>query len=225
MTTPVSAADEAAIEPDADDIEILPWWRSPLNLAALGVAVLVLGLGLGYWWADRSTSANPNDVDIGFLQDMRTHHEQAVNMSMIYLAAARGGGDPVLQNIAREIATGQSMEIGRMVQLLRVWGEDEANMTDQAMAWMDEPVPLDRMPGLASEDDLQTLARSTGVDADLTFIRLMTAHHEGGIHMAERAMADAKEEEVRLMAESMVRAQTGDLFELGEIETRLGAAS
>jgi uncharacterized protein (DUF305 family) len=81
------------------------------------------------------------------------------------------------------------------------------------------------MPGLASEQDLQTLARSTGVEADLTFIELMTAHHEGGIHMAERAATDANEEEVRLMAESMVRAQTGDLFELGEIAGRLDASS
>lgn len=225
MTTPVSSADEVALEPDHDEIEVLPWWRNPWNLGALAVAVLVLGVGLGYWWADRSTAANPNEVDVGFLQDMRTHHEQAVNMSMIYLAAARGEGDPVLQNIAREIATGQSMEIGRMVQLLRVWGEEEANMTDQAMAWMDEPVPLDRMPGLAAEEDLQALAGSTGTEADLTFIELMTAHHEGGIHMAERAATDANEEEVRLMAESMVRAQTGDLFELGEIATRLGATS
>jgi uncharacterized protein (DUF305 family) len=111
------------------------------------------------------------------------------------------------------------------VQLLRVWGEEEANMTDQAMAWMNEPVPLDRMPGLASDDDLAALARSSGVESDLTFIELMTAHHEGGIHMAERASTDANEEEVRLMAESMVKAQTGDLFELGEIATRLGANS
>ena len=53
----------------------------------------------------------------------------------------------VVRLIATEIELGQQMETGRMVQLLRMLGTPEAADLDQpAMAWMDQPVPFERMP-------------------------------------------------------------------------------
>ena len=66
-----------------------------------------------------------------------------------------------------------------MIQLLRGFGESEINETDVAMQWMDEPVPLDRMPGMATADDIDALRRCTD-DCDEIFVQLMTTHHEGG---------------------------------------------
>ena len=108
----------------------------------------------------------------------------------------------------------QGTEIGRMVQLLRDFGEAETNETEQAMAWMGDPTPLEDMPGLASDDEMEQLQQSRGAAADELFARLMIAHHKGGVHMAEHAAMHGANDEVRLMAEAMVKAQTGEIADL-----------
>ena len=53
----------------------------------LGVALLVLGVGVASWWHNRE--ATPGAVDIGFYDDMSTHHLQAIRMANIYTAERR----------------------------------------------------------------------------------------------------------------------------------------
>jgi uncharacterized protein (DUF305 family) len=109
---------------------------------------------------------------------------------------------------------GQNQEIGRMVQMLRVLGEPEANEGDSSMAWMGMPVERGQMPGMASEADLDKLATLSGAEADEFFVQLMTAHHEGGIHMAEYASGNAENDEVREMATSMMTSQRDEIAEM-----------
>jgi uncharacterized protein (DUF305 family) len=212
----VAAPDVAAPDvesPDGDDdVVVLPWYRNPWNLAALLLAVLVLAGTGGFVIGERHATPDPNATDIGFLQDMRAHHEQAVDMALMFIE--KPDVDPNLKTVADEIAFGQSIEIGRMIQLLREYGEPEANESGTGMAWMGQPVPLDRMPGLASDADLQALADATGADADSIFSRLMIAHHEGGIVMAEHAAAHAATSEVVLFAKGVVQGQRGEISEL-----------
>jgi uncharacterized protein (DUF305 family) len=104
-----------------------------------------------------------------------------------------------------------------MIQLLRDFGASEVNVTDTAMTWMDEPVALDRMPGLATAADIDTLRAATGAEANQTFVTLMTAHHQGGIHMAEHAVMHAGTDEVQKMAASMVKGQRGEIDEMAEL--------
>ena len=197
-----------------DDDTLLPWWRRPLNLLLAAIVVAMVAGGIGWWSGRGSSTLAHDDVDTGFLQDMRIHHEQAVAMSMTYLEASADGGDPVMRMIAREIIIGQGLENGRMVQLLRVFGRPEAGQGDQVMAWMGMPVDLAEMPGYASESDLGRLRAVRGAAADEVFAELMIAHHEGGIHMAEYARDNGTNDEVRLMAESMIKAQRGEISEL-----------
>ena len=124
------------------------------------------------------------------------------------------GTNPDLRDIAREIVFGQGIEIGRMVEMLRAFGANLTNESDTAMRWMNEPTPIDRMPGLASDADINTLLASKGTDADKLFVALMVAHHQGGIHMAQYAVAHANVAEVRRFASSMVTGQTGEINEM-----------
>ena len=190
----------------------LPWWHSKLNLGVVAVAIAVLAGALGWVIGNNRALPDPDRADIGFLQDMRTHHEQAVHISLSYLALPNTR--PELREIAREIVFGQSIEIGRMIQLLRQFGAPEANPSDLTMAWMGHPTPMDRMPGLASEPDLDTLVASRGAAADQQFVTLMTAHHQGGIHMAQYALDHANVAEVRKMADTMIHGQTGEIGEM-----------
>lgn len=201
---------------DSDDVVVLPWWRNPVNIGVLAVALVALVFGIGYSTGHKSGGVKHNSADTGFLQDMRIHHEQAVLMSTIYLNG-NPDGDSVLRTIAGEIQFDQALESGRMVQLLRMFGESETNDSDQAMTWMNEPVPLEQMPGLATDDQLSALSRARENAASKLFAELMIAHHEGGLHMLEHIVMHGENDEVRLMAEAMQRAQTGEIAELERI--------
>ncbi len=217
---------ETAVEAplDVDDPTVdRPWWHSPWRLLALGAAVLFLGLAAGYTLFGGGGGSSANAVDVGFLQDMRAHHDQAVSMSFIYLEKPIAEQDPVLRSMAKTIIADQQFENGYMVGLLLDIGADPANETGQAMGWMDAAVPVDRMPGMATADQLAQLQAAAGPAADQLFAELMIAHHEGGIHMAEEAATRAGRADVRLLAERMATNQRGEIIDLRDALARAQA--
>ncbi len=218
----------AEARPRTADETVLPWWMNPVNIVLMVVAAALLAGAAGFVFGESRGKGQKNGSDIGFLQDMRIHHEQAVNMGLIYLdVSAPGMGEGsdsrgTLRLIAREIIVHQSNESGRMVQLLRQFGAAETNETDQVMGWMGEPTPLAQMPGYATDDQMQALQQSRGSEADRLFGELMIAHHKGGVHMADHAGMHATNDEVRAMAASMVKAQRGEIAEMEKLLAEIG---
>lgn len=205
-----------------DDVIVLPWWQNPLNFIALGLAALILGIGIGYYVGDRHASPHYNGVDVGFLQDMRYHHEQAVDMAYYYLTS----GDethPRLRLYAEEILYSQQMEVGRMIELLRSFGQSEANDTGTAMSWMGMPTPIDDMDGLATQEQLDAFAAADGKDASVKFAQLMIAHHRGGLHMAEYEVTNGSNDDVRDFARSMIAGQQPEIDAMTAVLEELGA--
>lgn len=203
--------------PDDDDVLVLPWWNNPVNLVAIAIGLILVMGSLGWVLGNNSAQPSPNATDVGFLQDMRWHHEQAVKMGLLYMEDQ--GIDPAIEQSAEEIVVGQNIEIGLMIQLLRNFSKPEINETDTAMAWMNEPYPIDQMPGMATESDLATLGTLSGKAADQMFVRLMVAHHQGGLHMAEYAQIHAAESSVRDFARQVVASQTDEITELNRLLT------
>ena len=216
LVTPQPNALPSDLDIVEDDVVVLPWWRNPINLIAIVLCASILSAGVGFVLGERHATPEPNSVDIGFLQDMRTHHEQAVEMSLVMLD--KQGISPALRTIAKEIAFGQGIDIGRMIQLLRNFGASEANETELAMTWMNEPVPQERMPGMATVSDAQALRSATGANADSMFVTLMVAHHQGGIHMADYAAANAATDEVRGAAADMSSGQADEIAEMQKLQ-------
>lgn len=204
------AAESADAEYD-DDLVVLPWWQHPVNIAVLVVTAAVLAAMIG-WMVGGNTRDGHSRVDTGFLHDMREHHEQAVTMGLIYLDLP--DTDPGLRTVATSIVRGQSLEVGRMIQLLRGFGEPEANEDETAMEWMGMEMPIADMTGMATPEQLDALAGSAGREADELFVRLMVAHHLGGVEMAEYAASNGSHDEVTLMASSMAAAQRDEIAEL-----------
>lgn len=204
-----------------NDVTVLPWWQNPLNFIALGLSMLILGAGIGYYLGDSSATPDKNKVDIGFLQDMRYHHDQAVQMAYYYRTSV-ADSLPRLDMIAEEILLSQQLESGRMVQLLRSFGAIEANDTGTAMGWMGHAMPIDEMDGLASQAELDSLAAATGDEASKIFATLMINHHNGGIAMAKYAIENASNNDVINMAKSMVKGQQAEIGELQAILDSLG---
>jgi uncharacterized protein (DUF305 family) len=197
---------------NGDDVVVLSWWQHPVNILGMLVGIALIAGMVGWLISDSSNDPGGNDVDVGFLQDMRVHHEQAVQMGFMYLALPDTA--PGLRQVAREIVFGQGIDIGRMIELLRDMGAPEAAETDEAMAWMGMPTTHDKMPGMATEDQLDQLGASSGAEADRLFVELMSAHHQGGIHMAQYAATNADREDVRTMAAAMADSQADEILEL-----------
>lgn len=206
---------------DSDEsVEVRPWWQNPLNFVAIAVAGLVLGVGIGYFAGDSLATPDVNEVDQGFLQDMRYHHDQAVQMAYFYLTEV-DEPHPRLSMLAEEILLSQQMEAGRMVQMLRNFGLSEVNDTGVAMGWMGHEMPIDEMDGLASQEQLDEFAAASGDEASRIFAELMIEHHRGGVHMAEYAVDRADNSAVRSFAQSMIRGQSAEITELQTVVDEL----
>ena len=182
-------------------------------LVALVGAALILGGAIGWRIGRTQGETEPPahaSVDVGFFQDMSTHHSQAVSMGLIYLY---NGTDPLLHVIAGEIVTYQASETGIMGEYLRRWGESGTEGAT-AMAWMGMPTPRADMFGLATKAEMRELGTARGRDLDQLFTRLMIEHHVGGIHMAEYAAKEADLREVRRWAVVIEHGQRGEISEL-----------
>jgi uncharacterized protein (DUF305 family) len=200
---------------DDDGPVVLPWWQHPVNIVTLLVTAALMAGMIGWMVGDTNSRIAHSQVDTGFLQDMREHHEQAVLMSFIY--RTRPDVDPALNTIAREIVVGQSLEVGRMIQLLRDFGESEVNPNDVSMLWMGMSATPGQMPGMATDEELAQLGRLSGRDADELFVELMTAHHRGGIEMADYVTENGRNAEVVEMAAAMASGQRGEIAEMADI--------
>jgi uncharacterized protein (DUF305 family) len=187
------------------------------RVIALAAVMIFVGFGVGYAvTAPRHPGAH--SVDVGFLQDMRFHHDQAVGMALILLEKPTDGANLNLRVIAQEILLDQQLESGTMVAILGSWGQDSARDEDvPAMQWMGLPVPQDQMTGIATPAQIVQLKVATGAAADKMFAELMTAHHEGGIHMALYAEEHASTAGARRLAHSMVVNEQSDIEELARL--------
>ena len=191
------------------------WMALVGAMSFLGFAIGLMG---GVEWAKPSRPA-ATSVDVGFLQDMSSHHEQAIQMSLLEM---RRGQDPTARSFAEEIHYLQAYEIGAMERQLDEWGYSRQNRSSLAMTWMRDDTPVDQMPGLASTAEVDKLATVNGAAADALFIRLMQDHHRGGIAMADYAAKNAKNAFVREIAARMARVQRLEINEMDGALKRAG---
>ncbi|MGH8998594.1 MAG: DUF305 domain-containing protein [Acidimicrobiia bacterium] len=182
------------------------------------MALMFMAGGLGYWMG-RPDRPGPGSADVGFLQDMIVHHEQAVAMSY---AAIEGVTDREVRGFAKDILTAQQYEIGLMDGWLRRWDQPREDPDPLSMEWAGHKHPQGRMPGMATSEELEAQAEATGTQAEEEFLHLMIRHHQGGVQMAEAALERASDDEVLGLAELIVAAQRSEIGEMSATLERLG---
>lgn len=204
------------------------WWAASPAWAKAVVAgglalLLVLGGVLGGIALGRSTATTygpaEGAIDVGFLQDMTVHHSQAVAMAV---RARTDSTDPEVRQLAFDIETTQTSQIGRMEGWLTLWNQPLTPPSGQYMGWMG--MPTAQMPGMASQADLARLRAATGRDLDVTFLQLMLRHHQGGLPMMEQASTGASVDAVRALAHSMVVSQQAEAAAMTAMLAARGAA-
>lgn len=200
----------------------LPPARSLLVWLGAAVAIVVILIGVAAFSYQRgldeprpTNTLVPQPVDTGFAADMIDHHDQAVQMSLLAIGKAES---PAVRQLAVEIATAQRREGGMLIQFLRDRGIEQADPQRPVMAWMNEPTPHDRMPGLATTQELVELTRAVGPETDRLFVRLMLRHHEGGVHMATFAATHAESPAMRDFAAKMVVDQNHEISDLTALQ-------
>jgi uncharacterized protein (DUF305 family) len=184
------------------------------------VVALCLVCGVIGWRVAQDDHPGRGSVDVGFLEDMQTHHLQAVELGYAYL---EHGSNPTMRHLAREIISFQGVEIGQMRSVLSSWGQpDSPDPTGTAMEWMHDPRPAQQMPGMASADDIERLRNAEGPEADELFSRLMVQHHDGGVHMADYAVAHTETGNIRNFARGVAARQRSEIGELNALRAQLG---
>ena len=188
------------------------------------VVVLVVALcflaGVVGWWLNKPDDESFSKVDIGFLTDMETHHNGAINMSFDYLDRSH---DPVVKHFAQEIISSQSQELAAMNSYLnQAGGADVAGDGSVAMAWMGHPVRPADMPGMPTKAELADLDDSQGLAADDLFTHLMIRHHAGGVGMAEYAAEHGENAGVRNLARTMAKVQRTEIAEIKARRVAIG---
>ncbi|MEM7509216.1 MAG: DUF305 domain-containing protein [Pseudomonadota bacterium] len=105
---------------------------------------------------------------------------------------------------------------------MRDWGYTREGRSDEAMAWMDMAVPLEQMPGLLTDDQLDQVREAEGAELDRLFLELMAEHHRGGLHMAEEGARLAEDDDVAELAARIERNQAGEINEYRITAENLG---
>lgn len=189
---------------------------TPLRLVVLLVAVSFLAGAVGF--AVSEYGRDPlSSTDVGFMQDMGYHHEQAVQMSILLID--KDSVDPDLKDYALEILRDQRYEMGLMNAILDRF-DYKFEPDQEVMGWMGPPRPLDRMEGLANEAQMAELRDAEGADAEALWLSLMTEHHLGGLHMADWEARHGRDRTTRNIAEAMVKTQRGEVIDLERYRTR-----
>ncbi len=221
-TDPRPGAPDARTADGGDDTRRrrLPSWPPTLPQAVILIAALCLIAGVFGWRLAQADHPGRDSVDVGFLEDMQTHHLQALEIGYAYL---EHGSDPTLQHIAHDIIADQGIEVGQMRAVLSEWGYRSTPDPDGiAMKWMDEPYPAQEMPGMANRAELDRLRAAQGPEADDLFTQLMIRHHDGGIHMADFVASEATTGNIRNFARGMAAGQRSEIGEMNAVRDRLG---
>jgi uncharacterized protein (DUF305 family) len=185
------------------------------------VLLLVAALAIGRLSAPVSTAPSTDSSEAGFARDMQVHHEQAVTMSYIVRDET---DDTEVRLLAYDIARTQSQQEGQLYGWLAAWHLPQAG-DEPSMTWMSRPsltgatghehptgtAPPATMPGYATAAQLTELSSLTGQAAAADYLRLMIAHHKGGVTMAKAILARTTDPVVTAFATGIVKSQSSEI--------------
>ena len=121
------------------------------------------------------------------------------------LSACDGGGDPVQQALRDTSAANHAAAT-------RTTAETQA--AGHAGHAKSGPPPGDQAFAASEAEMHEKMAAASGQTIDQAYVAKMIAHHEGAVAMAEVALRDSRDPEIRRMAQSVVDTQTREIAEM-----------
>ncbi|MFN7107990.1 MAG: DUF305 domain-containing protein [Brevundimonas sp.] len=121
------------------------------------------------------------------------------------LAACDGGGDPVQQALRDTSAANHAAAT-------RTTAETQA--AGHAGHAKSGPTPGDQAFAASEAEMHEKMAAASGQTVDQAYVAKMIAHHEGAVAMAQVALRDSRDPEIRRMAQIVVDTQTREIAEM-----------
>ncbi|MEU0945250.1 DUF305 domain-containing protein [Streptomyces canus] len=146
----------------------------------------------------RADDDTPNSADVSYARMMIAHHSQALELTEL---APQRAESAKLKALAQRISAAQGPEIEAMRAWLKEYGQSEKS---DAHAHA-------RMPGMATEAQLEKLRAVKGKAFDKLFLSLMITHHEGAITMATDVKGQGNNVRIEEMADDVVAQQTSEI--------------
>jgi len=153
-----------------------------------------------------AASAEANQADITFAQEMIPHHEQAIEMAKLAPSRAE---DEEVRKLAQQIEGAQDPEIKTMTGWLKEWGAEPGGMDHGDMGG--------EMPGMMTDQDMAELEKSNGAAFDRRFMEMMIKHHEGAIEMAKTELMDGENADAKKLAQDIIDAQQAEIATMNEL--------
>ncbi|WP_408927442.1 DUF305 domain-containing protein [Corynebacterium marquesiae] len=155
--------------------------------------------------AGANQPAEVNGVDLHFLAMMTPHHQQAVDMSEIILAAQ--GTSAATADLADRIKVGQEKEIDTMVDWAEQW--DQHDLMEQHSQHIAN--------GMITPEQLDQLKTLEGEEADTLFLQLMHSHHAGAVAMTQDQIDNGGYQPLVDLAQQMIDVQTAEMREMEQL--------
>ncbi|MET9833540.1 DUF305 domain-containing protein [Streptomyces sp. NPDC006385] len=198
----------------------------PYAAAALALCLAVLALVAMTSSRADATPPGADSADAGFARDMAVHHQQAVELSFIVRDRT---DDEDVRRLAYDIINTQANQRGMLLGRLDAWGLPKSSQ-ESPMAWMNhdmdyKPHDGSLMPGMATNTEMDKLRNTEGKDAEVLYLQLLTAHHQGGIEMAQGGADLAEDPTVVRLAEGMVRGQQSEMKLMADMLADRGASA
>ena len=130
----------------------------------------------------------------------------AVSALALVLCACEGGGDPVEQALRDASAERQAATVAD--------GQVSGSVRDAMIQDAAGPTPGDRAFATAEAAIHARMTAASGETVDQAYIAKMIEHHRGAVAMAEVALKESRDPEIRRMAQSVVDARTREMAEM-----------
>jgi uncharacterized protein (DUF305 family) len=153
-----------------------------------------------------SSNANYTGADVMFLQMMIPHHQQAIDISNL---AMKVSSYSELLELAKIIARDQAAEIKQM----KAWLKDAGASEDMGHS-------MDGMGGMLNDDELAALSAATGKEFDTLWLKGMTEHHDGAIHMTQM-IEDAQNADIKAFGTKVIKDQSEQIAQMKKMLARL----
>ena len=128
-----------------------------------------------------------------------------VSLSCLLISACDGGGDPVNQALRDTAAANHAAQVKDGA----VSGPSHAGHAAPGA-----PTAGDQAFAASEASMHEKMAAASGETVDQAYIAKMIAHHEGAVEMAEVALRDSRDPEIRRMAQAVVDAQVREIAEM-----------
>jgi uncharacterized protein (DUF305 family) len=154
------------------------------------------------------------NYDLRFIDAMIMHHQGALNMAK---EAQQKSKRTEIKKLATDIINAQNQEISQMKQWRTAWYPKAG---DQPMA---HDATMGHMMAMSSQQQqAMMMSQDLGkadAEFDLRFINAMIPHHEGAVVMAQDALQKSQRQEIKTLAQAIIKAQEGEIKQMKQWRT------